>query len=131
MYVGKGGKSQRRPLLPVLQEETVGYAELWLLSREPEAFVFPGRKQDQPINAQLVARQLQLVANGAGIVLRRPVHSLRHTYSWMLRQVGASVEDVQASLDHSSLATTATYLRKLEGADDPWGPMLAQLLVES
>jgi hypothetical protein len=48
----------------------------------------------------------------------------------MLRQVGASLEGVQASLDHSSLATTATYLRKLEGADDPWGPLLAELLVQ-
>jgi integrase/recombinase XerD len=130
VYVGKGGKSQRRPLLPVLRDETVAYAEQWLLSREGDAFVFPGRYQDQPINAQLVARQLQLVASGAGIVLRRPVHSLRHTYSRMLRQVGASVEDVQASLDHSSLATTATYLRKLEGADDPWGAMLAELVLE-
>jgi site-specific recombinase XerD len=68
---------------------------------------------------------------GTGIMLRRPVHSLRHTYSRMLRQVGASVEDVQASLDHSSLATTATYLRKLEGAEDQWGPLLALLLTQA
>ena len=128
VYVGKGGKSQRRPLLPILREETVAYADGWGLSQEPEAFVFPGRYPDQPVSPQLVARQLQLVANGAGVALRRPVHSLRHTYSRMLRQVGASVEDVQASLDHSSLATTATYLRKLEGTEDHWGPMLAELL---
>lgn len=131
VYVGKGGKSQRRPLLPVLRDETIGYAEQWMLLREREAFVFPGRYADQAVSPQLVARQLQLVANGAGIPLRRPVHSLRHTYSRMLRQVGASVEDVQASLDHSSLATTATYLRKLEGADDPYGPLLAELLTST
>jgi hypothetical protein len=43
--------------------------------------------------------------------------------------VGASVEDVQHSLDHASLATTTTYLRKLEGAGDPFGPQLAELLL--
>ncbi len=68
VYVGKGGKAQRRPLLPVLRDETVGYAEQWALSREPEAFVFPGRYADQPVSPQLVARHLQLVANGDGNV---------------------------------------------------------------
>jgi hypothetical protein len=43
--------------------------------------------------------------------------------------VGASVEDVQHSLDHASLATTTTYLRKLEGVGDPFGPQLADLLL--
>ena len=46
-------------------------------------------------------------------------------------QVGATVEDVQASLDHSSLAATTTYLRKLESVDDPFGPLLSTLLLSA
>jgi integrase len=53
---------------------------------------------------------------------------LRHSYARLLREVRASVEDVQHSLGHASLATT-TYLRKLEGAGDPFGPQLAELLL--
>ena len=40
-------------------------------------------------------------------------------YSRSLRQVGAPLEEVQAQLDHSNLATTSTYLRMLEGQEDP------------
>ena len=34
------------------------------------------------------------------------------------RDVGESVETVSAFLDHSSLAVTTTYLRRLEGVED-------------
>jgi hypothetical protein len=38
------------------------------------------------------------------------------------RDVGESVESVSASLDHSTLATTTVYLRRLEGQrDGSWG----------
>ena len=36
---------------------------------------------------------------------------------------------VTSDLDHASLATTSTYLRKLEGSDDPFGPRLAEMLL--
>ena len=43
---------------------------------------------------------------------------LRHTAAKLRRDVGESVEDVSAFLDHSSLAVTTTYLRRLEGQRD-------------
>ena len=52
-------------------------------------------------------------------VSRPPViHVLRHTAAKLRRDVGESVESVSQFLDHSSLAVTTTYLRRLEGQRD-------------
>ena len=46
------------------------------------------------------------------------IHVLRHTAAKLRRDVGESVESVSQFLDHSSLAVTTTYLRRLEGQRD-------------
>jgi len=46
------------------------------------------------------------------------VHVLRHSAAKLRREAGESVEDVSRFLDHSSLAVTTTYLRRLEGQED-------------
>jgi integrase len=46
------------------------------------------------------------------------VHVFRHSAAKLRRDVGESVEDVSRFLDHSSLAVTTTYLRRLEGQRD-------------
>jgi integrase len=50
------------------------------------------------------------------------VHILRHTAAKLRRDAGESIEEVSRFLDHSSLAVTTTYLRRLEGQEDlGWG----------
>jgi len=46
------------------------------------------------------------------------LHILRHTAAKLRRDAGDSIEAVSAFLDHSSLAVTTVYLRRLEGAED-------------
>jgi integrase len=46
------------------------------------------------------------------------VHIFRHSAAKLRRDAGESVEDVSRFLDHSNLATTTTYLRRLEGQED-------------
>ena len=47
---------------------------------------------------------------------------LRHSAAKLRRDAGESMEDVSRFLDHSSLAVTSTYLRRLEGEEDRgWG----------
>ena len=46
------------------------------------------------------------------------VHVFRHSAAKLRRDVGESVESVSRFLDHSNLATTTTYLRRLEGQSD-------------
>lgn len=130
-YTRKGGQRERRPLLPALRDATLAYAEACAVSRRDDRPVFPGRFSAEPISPRHVTRLMAEAAGNADIIGRRPVHALRHSYARLLREVGAAVEDVQHALDHASLATTTTYLRKLEGADDPYGPRLAELLLGS
>jgi hypothetical protein len=52
------------------------------------------------------------------------VHISRHTAAKLRRDAGESIEDVSRFLDHSLLAGTTTYLRRLEGQEDRgWGRM--------
>jgi integrase len=50
------------------------------------------------------------------------MHVLRHSAAKLRRDAGESIEEVSRFLDHSSLAVTTTYLRRLEGQEDlGWG----------
>ena len=56
------------------------------------------------------------------------VHVLRHSAAKLRRDAGESIEDVSRFLDHSSLAVTTTYLRRLEGQEDHgWGAVATAL----
>jgi len=46
------------------------------------------------------------------------LHVLRHSAAKLRRDAGESVEAVSSFLDHSSLAVTTVYLRRLEGVED-------------
>jgi len=46
------------------------------------------------------------------------VHIFRHSAAKLRRDAGESVEEVSRFLDHSSLAVTTVYLRRLEGQED-------------
>jgi integrase len=52
-------------------------------------------------------------------------HVLRHTAAKLRCDAGDSVEAVSAFLDHSSLAVTTVYLRRLEGETDRTWPDIA------
>jgi integrase len=53
------------------------------------------------------------------------LHVLRHSAAKLRRDAGESVEAVSSFLDHSSLAVTTTYLRRLEGEADRMWPEVA------
>jgi integrase len=56
------------------------------------------------------------------------IHVLRHTAAKLRRDAGESIEDVSAFLDHSSLAVTTVYLRRLEShADTSWQQVAAAI----
>ena len=56
------------------------------------------------------------------------LHVLRHSAAKLRRDAGESIEDVSRFLDHSSLAVTSIYLRRLEGQEDlGWGKVAEAL----
>jgi integrase len=58
---------------------------------------------------------------GAAGLAPTGLHVLRHSAAKLRRDAGASIEAVSRFVDHSSLAVTSVYLRRLEGkADQTW-----------
>ena len=72
-----------------------------------------GRADDGDVQRPEATRYLRL----AGLA-PTGIHVLRHTAAKLRRDAGESIEDVSAFLDHSSLAVTTVYLRRLEGQED-------------
>ena len=66
-------------------------------------------------------------ARRAGLAGLKP-HDLRNTAAKLRRNNGASIEDVSAFLGHRNIATTATYLARMEGEDDNWWQGVAQAM---
>jgi integrase/recombinase XerC len=122
-YRGKGGKRGRRELphpayaaicasLADAGKELAGMAptgSLWQAAARPAGVT----------SGTFYARFRRYLAL-AGLA-RTGIHVLRHTAAKLRRDAGQSIEDVSAFLDHSSLAVTTVYLRRLESqADMSW-----------
>ena len=81
----------------------------------PEASLWPSRLQDSKgITSGTFYGNLQRYFRKAGIT-PSGVHISRHTAAKLRRDAGETLEDVSRFLDHSRLAVTTTYLRRLEG----------------
>ncbi len=122
-YRGKGGKQRRRELPePAVKAITAGLAAFGrrLEDLEPEERLFNVSVQGFYLNLRRYLRNAKLPETG--------VHILRHTAAKLRRDVGESIEDVSRFLDHSNLAVTTTYLRRLEGEEDEgWRKVVALL----
>jgi integrase len=119
-YRGKGGKTGRRELpRPALEA-----IRIWLCAvgraldaMEPAESLWPDTKQGRGITSGTFYTKLRQYLRKAGLPLSG-VHVFRHSAAKLRRDAGESIEDVSRFLDHSSLAVTTTYLRRLEGEQD-------------
>jgi site-specific recombinase XerD len=129
-YRGKGGKTGRRelprPVLEAVQE--------WLMAvgrnfagMGPEESLWPDTKNGRGITSGTFYTNLRKYLLKAGLPLSG-VHVFRHSAAKLRRDAGESIEDVSCFLDHSSLAVTTTYLRRLEGQGDNTWCKVAHLL---
>ena len=71
----------------------------------------------QGISSGTFAGRFRKYVRAAGLA-PSGLHILRHSAAKLRRSAGASIEAVSAFLDHSSLAVTTVYLRRLEGETD-------------
>lgn len=94
-------------LSPKLLEILRGYWQ-WA---HPKEWLFPGGRPGQPMGRATVEAACQKAHRLTG--LSKPVtpHSLRHAFAVHLLESGSDVRTIQLLLGHSSLATTARYLR--------------------
>jgi len=70
-----------------------------------------------PVSVQAFYSNLRRYGAKARLTHLTP-HVLRHSAAKLRRSTGASIEDVSVLLGHRSIATTATYLARLEGEQD-------------
>ena len=122
-YRGKGGKTGRRelpePALEALRAALSAYGRD-LGAMAPHEPLWPSQAGG-PVRSSTFYGQLQKYFEEAGLP-PAGVHVFRHTAAKLRRDAGESVEDICRFLDHSSLAVTSAYLRRLESAEDPgWG----------
>ena len=80
-----------------------------------ERWLFPGRRQGQPMTRRQLSRLFHEAANGAGIKKSITLHALRHSFATHLLERGTDIRVIQALLGHDKLDTTARYTRVATG----------------
>ena len=123
-YRGKGGKQGRRELpRPALDAIVVSLADAGkcLATMAPGESLWQAGAGERGVTSSTFYNRLRKYQRAAG-VSGSGVHILRHSAAKLRRDAGESIESVSQFLDHSSLAVTTVYLRRLEGQEDPgWG----------
>ncbi len=122
-YKGKGGTRGRRELPRPAYEalcDTLRDAGLSLAEMEPGASLWQAGTGTRGITSSTFYARFRRYLRAAGLP-PTGLHILRHSAAKLRRDAGASIEAVSSFLDHSSLAVTSIYLRRLEGeADRTW-----------
>jgi len=129
-YRGKGGKTGKREL-PRPAFEAI---ESWLVSvgkdlptMQAQASLWPDTRNGHGITSGTFYGNLRRYLKKACLP-HGGVHIFRHSAAKLRRDAGETVEEVSRFLDHSNLATTTTYLRRLEGQEDKSWARIAEAL---
>jgi site-specific recombinase XerD len=130
-HCGKGGKQGKRELpQPAFQAIQVALAAFGkeLLNMKPEDSLGPSSSDsDRGIASSSFYGNLRRYFPAAGLP-PAGIHIFRHSAAKLRRDAGESVEQVSRFLDHSSLAVTTVYLRRLEGDRDTTWRQVAEAL---
>jgi site-specific recombinase XerD len=129
-YRGKGGKAGKRELpQPAYDAITAWLAASGrdLEAMAPTDSLWPDTRTGRGISSGTFYTNLRRYLKQAGLPMGG-VHIFRHSAAKLRRDAGESVEEVSRFLDHSSLAVTTTYLRRLEGQEDRSWERVADLL---
>ncbi len=129
-YRGKGGKRGRRELPRPAYEAlraTLSDAGLSLAEMAPDESLWQAGAGPRGVTSSTYYARFRRYLRAAELA-PTGVHVLRHTAAKLRRDAGESIEAVSAFLDHSSLAVTTVYLRRLEGqADTAWVDVAAAI----
>jgi integrase/recombinase XerC len=126
-YRGKGGKQGRRELPRPAYDAlcaTLADAELSLATMDAKASLWQAGARPEGITSGTFYGRFRRYLAAAGLA-PSGLHVLRHSAAKLRRDAGASIEAVSNFLDHSSLAVTSVYLRRLEGESDRTWPDVA------
>jgi site-specific recombinase XerD len=107
---GKGGRDRYVVLSPVMLAMLRAY---WRKCRTKisSAWIFPGQSPTKPITPSTVGAVYKQAKKRAGITKRGGVHSLRHAFATHSLEAGEDLYTIKQLLGHSSIESTARYLR--------------------
>ncbi len=129
-YRGKGGKRGRRELPRPAYEAlraTLSDAGLSLAEMAPDESLWQAGAGPRGVTSSTYYARFRRYLRAAELP-PSGLHILRHTAAKLRRDAGESIEAVSTFLDHSSLAVTTIYLRRLEGeADRTWPDVAAAI----
>ena len=126
-YRGKGGKTGRRELPRpafVAIRATLADCDKDLATMDQQESLWQAATSLAGITSGSFYARFRRYLGLAGLA-PTGLHVLRHTAAKLRRDAGASIEAVSSFLDHSSLAVTTVYLRRLEGEVDRIWPDVA------
>jgi site-specific recombinase XerD len=130
-YRGKGGKQGKRELpLPAFRAIQAALAAFGkdLATMKLEESLWPSSSGNgQGVTSGTFYGNLRRYFQAAGLP-PAGVHIFRHSAAKLRRDAGESVEQVSRFLDHSSLAVTSVYLRRLEGDRDTTWQRVAEAI---
>ena len=105
--LGKGKKDRMVPLSDALLSLL---REYWRVAR-PKDVLFPAHGQEHPMATRSIVRVCEQVCERTGITPRITPHTLRHSFATHLMEMGTNVRAIQVMMGHTSLRTTADYMR--------------------
>ena len=130
VYRGKGGKRGRRELpRPARDAIVLALAAFGktLADMRPDESLWRAVGGDSGITDGTAYLRFRRYLKDAGLP-PSGLHVLRHSAAKLRRDAGESIEAVSAFLDHSSLAVTSVYLRRLEGQEDQGWAAVAEAI---
>jgi integrase/recombinase XerC len=130
-YRGKGGKTGRRELPRPAYDAIVAALAAYgkhLATMKPGESLWPSKAgSERGITSGTFYGNLRRYLKLAGLPASG-VHVFRHSAAKLRRDAGETVEEVSRFLDHSSLAVTSVYLKRLEGEKDRGWNAVAQAI---
>lgn len=104
---GKGSKDR----YVMLSQQLLSILRVyWRLTR-PKEWLFPGRRENKPLDVQVLYSACRSARAAAGIDKRVTVHTLRHSFATHLLESGTDIRIIQVLLGHSNLSSTARYTK--------------------
>lgn len=110
IHVHKGKRAKDRFVM--LGDRLLEIFRKYCKSARPKGpYLFPGMIPDRPITSSAVQRILKQVVAQCGFSKRITMHSLRHGFATHLLESGTDIRTIQKLLGHTSIQTTARYIK--------------------
>ncbi len=105
--LGKGSKDRYTVLTPELLRQL----RVYYLKYKPSNYLFYGVSRDQPANISMPYHGWKRTYARAGLDKKVCFHTLRHCFGTHMLEAGVDLRTIQVMMGHSSLMTTAIYLK--------------------